>query len=674
MDDTLKARYDDLVTTIRDALYRYHVLDDPTLSDAEYDRLYHELLALEQAHPGLATTNSPTRQVGAAPSGAFAPVTHSQAMLSLDNAFSHDDIAAFFARVARGLNRDNPDDITVTCERKIDGVAVNLTYVDGVLVTAATRGDGVTGEDITPQVKTIASVPYRLAHANPPAVLDVRAEVYYPLDAFNQMNAARIENGEPVFKNPRNAAAGALRQKDPRITASRPLSVWCHGVASSREHGHATHSGLLDWLGTLGLPVEPGRKVVTGVTDTLAYITEATATRHTVGYEIDGVVVKLDDVNERDALGFTARAPRWAIAYKMPPVEEHTTLRGIEINVGRTGKVTPFAVLEPVHVAGTTISTTTLHNEIQIHQKDVRVGDTVIVRRAGDVIPEVVGPVLAKRPATAVPFVMPSHCPFCDGPLTRGEGEAHHYCHNTSCPNRLLSAVTHLAGRTALDIEGLGDETVKLLIDHGLITNLADVFRLHTHTDQLAKFPGFGAKRITKLLDGIDAARQAGFERVMIALNIRHVGPTVAKTLGRHVDDLPALATCDRDTLAAIDGIGPVIATEIVNHFANRENLALVHDLAALGVNLASQRANQPRVAQTLAGETIVITGTLAGYVRSELAEQLEQRGAKVAGSVSKNTTCVIAGENPGSKRDKAVALGIPIIDEDAVKALLDGS
>lgn len=663
--------YDQLVAELRDALYRYHVLDDPVLSDAEYDRLYRELVALEEAHPHLITAHSPTRQVAPAPSVAFAPVTHRQTMLSLDNAFHHDDILAFFLRIARLLNRSDVDDITVVCERKIDGVAVNLTYEDGVLVTAATRGNGVTGEDITAQVRTIDGVPYRLATDTPPAYLEVRGEVYYPLAAFNEMNERRIEAGEAVFKNPRNAAAGALRQKDPAVTATRPLAVWCHGVGYTTDVTHGTHAELLLWLKSLGLPVEPGFVVTTGVTDTLGYIETATKYRHEVGYEIDGVVIKLDDVKERDALGFTARAPRWAIAYKMPPVEEHTRLNAIEINVGRTGKVTPFAVLEPVHVAGTTISTTTLHNELQIHLKDVRVGDTVIVRRAGDVIPEVVGPVLAKRPADAQPFVMPANCPFCDGPLIRLEGEAHHYCVNVACPNRLLSSVTHMASRGALDIEGLGDETVKLFIDAGLITNMADVFRLPNHAATLNTFPGFGAKRIARLFAGIDAAKNAGFERVVVGLNIRHVGPTVAKTLAKTFLDVAALADATSDTLAQIDGIGPAIATEIVTHFASPDNRQLVDELAELGVLLASTSRTLPADQQDFAGEVIVITGTLQNYVRSELAELLEARGAKVSGSVSKNTTMLIAGENAGSKYDKARELGVRIVTEETLNTLL---
>ncbi|MEX2532577.1 MAG: NAD-dependent DNA ligase LigA [Nitriliruptoraceae bacterium] len=668
---SLQAEHDRLVTEIRDALYRYHVLDDPVLSDADYDRLYQQLIALEAAHPELVTPQSPTQQVAPPPSTAFAPVTHRQAMFSLDNAFHHDDIAAFFLRVARLLDRTDADDVTVVCERKIDGVAVNLTYIDGVLATAATRGNGISGEDITAQVRTITDVPYRLHTDTPPAYLDVRGEVYYPLDAFQQMNETRIEAGEPVFKNPRNAAAGALRQKDPAITASRPLALWCHGVGYTTDMTHTTHAQLLTWLAALGLPVEPGFAVTTGVSDTLTYIDHTTKHRHEVGYEIDGVVIKLDQIAERDVLGFTARAPRWAIAYKMAPVEEHTQLKSIEINVGRTGKVTPFAVLEPVHVAGTTISTTTLHNELQIHLKDVRVGDTVIVRRAGDVIPEVVGPVLAKRPVGTEPFVMPANCPFCGGPLTRADGEAHHYCLNVACPNRLLSSVTHLAARGALDIEGLGDETVKLLIDAGLITNMADVFRLPEHAATLQTFPGFGAKRIARLFAGIETARNAGFERVIVGLNIRHVGPTVAKTLAKTFGHVQALVDQDIDTLAQIDGIGPAIATEIVTHFALEANRQLIDELMALDVCLESTSQVKPADEQDLKGEVIVITGTLTNFVRSDLAALLEARGAKIAGSVSKNTTMLIAGENAGSKYDKARELNVAIVTEDDLNDLV---
>lgn len=666
-----KAVHDQLVVQIKDALYRYHVLDDPVLSDAEYDRLYQQLIALEQAHPQLVTAHSPSQQVAPPPSSAFAPVTHRQAMLSLDNAFHHDDIQAFFDRVARLLNRADVDDLPVVCERKIDGVAVTLTYLDGVLVTAATRGNGVTGEDITAQVRTITGVPYRLTTDTPPAYLEVRAEVYYPLDAFNEMNEHRIDAGEPVFKNPRNAAAGALRQKDPAVTATRPLALWCHGVGYTTNLSYRTHGQLLDWLGRLGLPVEPGFAITAGVPNTLAYITDTTKNRHAVGYEIDGVVIKLDDVKERDALGFTARAPRWAIAYKMPPVEEHTVLRAIEITVGRTGKVTPFAVLEPVHVAGTTISTTTLHNEVQIHLKDVRVGDTVIVRRAGDVIPEVVGPVLAKRPPNTQPFRMPPACPFCNGPLLRGQGEAHHYCVNLACPNRLLSSVTHLASRGALDIEGLGDETVKAFIDAGLISNMADVFRLPEHVHTLRTFAGFGEKRIARLFAGIEAAKNAGFERVIVGLNIRHVGPTVAKTLAKSFADLTLLADASPKTLAQIDGIGPVIAAEIVTHFALACNRQLLDELAACDVTLQSTQQVLPAKNQDFAGETVVITGTLANFVRSDLAALLETRGAKIAGSVSKNTTMLIAGENAGSKYDKALALNVRVVSEAELTTLL---
>jgi DNA ligase (NAD+) len=485
-----RARHDELSRLLRDARYRYDVLSTPPMSDADYDRQMRELEAIEAAHPALATPTSPTRRVGSPVDSAFPPFTHLQPMLSLDNAFSREEIEAWLERVRRGLGDDR---VRLVCELKIDGVAVNLVYRDGILADAATRGDGTTGENVTAQVLTIEHVPYRLAVDDPPAVLEVRGEVYYPLEAFERMNADRIEQGEPAFMNPRNAASGALRQKDPSVTARRPLALWCHGVGAVEGIAFARHGEALDWLAAAGLPVAEQIHVADDLDAVWAYVERWTAARHDVAYEVDGVVVKVDDLAQRAALGTTARAPRWAIAYKMPPVEQSTRLRAIEVNVGRTGKATPYAVLEPVVVAGTTITYATLHNEIQVHAKDVRVGDTVIVRRAGDVIPEVVGPVPAERPDGARPWSMPATCPFCGQPLVRPAGEAHHFCENVDCPNRLLESLAHLAGRTALDIEGLGEQTVELLVEEGLVADLADVFRLHEHRDRLLALDKWGS-------------------------------------------------------------------------------------------------------------------------------------------------------------------------------------
>ncbi|GGI06174.1 NAD-dependent DNA ligase LigA [Egicoccus halophilus] len=675
-----RTRHDELSRRVRDARYRYYVLSDPPMSDAEFDALFAELLSLEEAHPQLATGNSPTQQVGAPLDTAFPPFRHPQPMRSLDNAFSRDELEAWLQRVVRGLAPDAP--LALVCELKIDGVAVNLVYRDGVLETAATRGDGSVGENVTAQIATIAAVPYRLATEDVPTLVEVRGEVYYPLEAFEAMNAARIEQGEEAFMNPRNAASGALRQKDPEVTRQRPLSVWCHGFGAVEGMRFGRWSQALAWLRDAGLPtaietrvVEAGdgdhTRLLDEVWDFVAHWTEA---RHRVPYEIDGVVVKVDDLAQREELGFTARAPRWAIAYKMPPVEQETTLERIEVNVGRTGKVTPYAVLEPVVVAGTRITYATLHNEIQVHAKDVREGDRVMVRRAGDVIPEVVGPVPSKRRPDAQPWSMPATCPFCGQPLTRPEGEAHHVDENVDCPNRLLESLSHLAGRGALDIEGLGEQTVELLVERGLVTNLADVFRLPEHREELLALEKWGEKRVDNLLAGIEEARQRPLDRVLVACNIRHLGPTYAKLLAWAMGSLEAIRAATPDELEAIDGIGPTIAAAVHAWFATPRNAELVDELVALGVTTRAEQAavEEPGVdAELLAGRTFVVTGTLEGFTRDEARAALEARGAKVTGSVSKRTTAVVAGESPGSKLAKAEDLGVPVLDEAGLRAVL---
>ncbi|MEX0868062.1 MAG: NAD-dependent DNA ligase LigA [Nitriliruptoraceae bacterium] len=665
---TARARHDELSRVLRDARYRYDVLSAPPMPDADYDRLFIELLALEAAHPQLVTPASPSQQVGSAIDTAFAPVTHPQPMLSLDNAFAREELAAWYARVQRGLATDEP--VPVTCELKIDGVAIDLVYRDGVLAVATTRGDGTVGENVTAQVFMIDAVPYRLAIDDPPALLEVRGEVYYPRDAFAAMNAARIEAGDPAFMNPRNAASGALRQKDPNVTRTRPLRVWCHGLGAVDGVTFTGHAAALAWLADAGLPVAEHVETVTDLDAVWAYVERWTAARHDVGYEIDGVVVKVDDLEQRRQLGFTSRAPRWAIAYKMPPVEQSTRLLGIEINVGRTGKVTPYAVLEPVVVAGTTITYATLHNEIQVQAKDVRVGDTVIVRRAGDVIPEVVGPVVTERPSRARRWTMPSKCPFCDQPLVRPDGEAHHYCENVDCPNRLLESLTHLASRTALDIEGLGEQTVELLVAAGLVQDLADVFRLHQRRDELLALDGWGERRVDNLLAGIDAARSGPLDRLLVACNIRHLGPTSARALVRAMPDLDRIRSASPEELEAVDGVGPIIAASIHAWFATPRNAQLIDELVALGVTTTAEPV-PPAGDAPLAGWTVVVTGTLDGWTRDEATAELESRGAKVSSSVSRKTTAVVAGDRPGSKRDKAEQLGVPVLDEDGFRHVL---
>jgi DNA ligase (NAD+) len=663
-------RHDELARVLRDARYRYDVLSDPPMTDAEYDALFRELEALEAAHPELVTASSPTQRVGSPPSGAFPPFEHPQPMLSLDNAFSRDELEAWAQRVRRVLGTDTLP--RVTCELKIDGVAINLLYRDGVLATGATRGNGVVGEDVTAQILTVEGVPYRLDVETPPALLEVRGEVYYPVAAFEAMNEARIEHGEAAFMNPRNAASGALRQKDPEVTRTRPLSVWCHGLGTVDGVAFASHSEALAWLRAAGLPTAPETETFDDIEEAWAFVERWTAARHDVAYEIDGVVVKVDDLVLREELGFTSRAPRWAIAYKMPPIEQQTRLEAIEVNVGRTGKATPYAVLDPVLVAGTTITYATLHNEIQVQAKDVRVGDTVMVRRAGDVIPEVVGPVLSARPEGAARWSMPADCPFCGQPLVRPEGEAHHFCENVDCPNRLRESLAHLASRGALDIEGLGEQTVELLLERGLVHDLADVFRLRERRDDLLALEKWGEKRVDNLLAGIEAGRQAPLDRVLVALNIRHLGPTYAKSLVRALPSLDAIRSATTDELEAIDGIGPTIAGAVHAWFATPRNAELIDDLVALGITTATETTAADEDATLLEGWTVVVTGTLEGFTRDEAKDALESRGAKVTGSVSGKTSVVVVGESPGSKHDKALSLGVPVAEEAAFVHLLE--
>jgi DNA ligase (NAD+) len=680
-----RARHDELSRILRDARYRYYVLSDPPMTDTEFDNLLRELDAIEAAQPSLVTPSSPTQQVGAPVSTAFPPAEHPQPMLSLDNAFSRLELDAWADRVRRGLAAAvgaAPDEETAepadaptvhfTCELKIDGVAIDLVYRDGVLARGATRGNGVVGEDVTAQIATLEDIPYRLAVDDPPALLEVRGEIFYPLDAFEAMNEARIERGEAAFMNPRNGASGALRQKDPEITRQRPLSLWCHGLGALEGITFTRHSQALGWLRDAGLPTDPETAVVTDVDQAWEFIERWTAARHDVAYEIDGVVVKVDDLAQREQLGFTARAPRWAIAYKMPPVEQETTLLAIEVNVGRTGKATPYAVLEPVLVSGTTITYATLHNEIQIQAKDVRVGDRVMVRRAGDVIPEVVGPVLSARPPDAEIWSMPATCPFCQEPLVRPEGDAHHVCENVDCPNRLLESLSHLASRGALDIEGMGELTVELLVSEGLVADLADVFRLRERRDELLALEKWGEKRVDNLLAGIEAGRRQTLDRVLVALNVRHLGPTYAKTLVRALPSLQAIRDATPEELEAIDGIGPVIASAVHSWFATPRNAQLVDELIELGITTTADPGEVAPAGDQLEGWTVVVTGTLDGFTRDEAKEALEARGAKVTGSVSGKTSLVVAGTDPGSKRDKAQSLGVPVAEEEAFIHLLE--
>ena len=708
-----RAHYQALCDTLTAARRAYDLDQTSPMPDAEYDRLFAELVAIETAHPDWVTPSSPTQQVGSP--AAFSPVEHRQRMMSLDNVFSRQELDAWFTRTEAAIAQAGGGPVEWVAEVKIDGVAINLTYAHGQLVLGATRGDGRIGETVTANVRTIQGIPEDLG-SGAPELIEVRGEVYYPLEAFAKMNADRAAGGESVFKNPRNAASGALRQKDAAMTAARPLALWVHGIgACTPEDAFTTHQAFLDWASTAGLPVAPYRIVTTSRDAVWDHIQTMTDQRHDLPFEIDGVVVKVNSRAQEHALGATARAPRWAIAYKMPPPERPTRLHRIAINVGRTGRVTPYAVLDPVTVAGVEIRNATLHNEIQVHEKDVREGDTVLVRRAGDVIPEVVGPVLAQRPADAVPFEMPSRCPFCGEALIRPGDEAHHFCLNVDCPNRLSESLAHLAGRTALDIDGLGRTRIDFFLDVGLLTTLADVFTLHAtavRRHQLAAartgaitalksadlpeeerkqrqrkltaertLLGFNERgepleSFAKLLTQIQAALAKPIERWLVALNIRHLGPEVAKLLAASYRTLDAIRDAKVEDMATINKIGPVVAASIHDWFATDHNATLVDHLVSLGMRTTTDQPDptaQPVGPTPLAGYTFVLTGTLSAMTRNEAGAALQALGAAVTGSVSKATSAVIAGEKAGSKRTKAESLGIPVLNESALETLLTG-
>ncbi len=668
MTEDVAARIEELRARIRDANYRYYVLDDPIISDAEYDDLMRELKALEEAHPELITPDSPTQRVGAPVSELFRPVRHLQPMFSLDNAETREELEAWEQRIERVLGGAPSGYV---CELKIDGLAIDLVYRDGVFTTGATRGDGVVGEDVTANLRTIPSIPLRLLSDDPPDVLEVRGEVYMPYEAFEELNRRQLEEGKPVFANPRNAAAGSVRQKDPAVTASRNLDIWVYQLGHIEGGpGLTTHTETLDYLRSLGLRVNPATKAVQTIDQVHDYVEKAEAGRHDLEYQTDGVVIKVDSLAEEKRLGYTARAPRWAIAYKFPPEEQVTTLLDIQVNVGRTGAVTPFAVLEPVFVGGAKVSLATLHNEDQVRLKDVRIGDKVIVRRAGDVIPEVVGPVVSARTGEEKVWHMPKTCPFCSSPIVRPEGEAVARCTGGfSCPSRVREWLFYFASRGGMDIEGLGYKTIDLLLKEGLIRDPADIFTFDV--DKLLEYEGWGETSVENLKAAIEAAKDRPVAKLLTALGIRHVGSTVARRLVRAFGGLTRLGSASEEEIAAVEGIGPVIAAEVRAWFDDPDNRRLIERLAAAGVRIDEEPAEE-KGSDLLAGASFVVTGTLPGYTRDEAREALESRGARVTGSVSGRTTAVIAGENPGaSKINKATELGVPIVDEETFQRLL---
>jgi DNA ligase (NAD+) len=668
---------------------RYHRLDDPEITDADYDALVRELRTIEADHPDLVVPDSPTATVGAAPSTLFAEVVHRVPMMSLDNAFSSEELQAWALRLAKQV----PADTAFVCELKIDGLAISLTYQRGKFVQAATRGDGRTGEDVTANVSTIADIPGRLATTDgpPPEVIEVRGEVYMPISAFEELNRRQAEVGQRLFVNPRNSAAGSLRQKDSSITASRALSFWAYQVGdlqlaegdtfSGAGDGlpgqlASTHEATLEWLDRAGFPVNPERKTVQGLDQALEFCRRWEEHRHELDYEIDGVVIKVDDLALQRQLGFTSRAPRWAIAYKFPPEERATELRDIAVSIGRTGKATPFAVLEPVFVGGSTVSLATLHNEDQVRAKDVRPGATVVVRKAGDVIPEVVGPVLGPdKRRRRRRWRFPTACPSCGSALVRLPGESDTFCTNLDCPAQRVQRIAHFASRSAMDIEGLGEQRVQLLVDRGLLGDVADLYSFDAGTFE--GLEGFAALSISNLLGAIDESRGRPLSRVLIGLGIRHLGQVGSVALARALGDIDAIVEADESSLAAVDGVGPIIAASVVRWFASEINLSVVDRLRTAGVNLAEPGGGPaeggPDVAQTLTGQSVVVSGTLEGFTREEAEEAVIARGGKSPGSVSKKTLALVVGASPGaSKVTRAEQLGIPVVDEAGFVSLLE--
>ncbi|HEX2273764.1 MAG TPA: NAD-dependent DNA ligase LigA [Acidimicrobiales bacterium] len=666
----VQARAGELRRLIDYHSHRYYELDDPEISDAEFDALMQELRALEDAHPGLATPDSPTQRIGGSVSAAFAEVRHRVPMMSLDNVFSFEELVAWGKRMERYISGD----VDYVCELKIDGIAISLLYEDGRYTRAATRGNGITGEDVTENVRTIAVVPERLAVAvdRTPQVLEVRGEVYMPLSAFEALNQRQGEAGERVFANPRNAGAGSLRQKDPRITASRELSFFAYQVGEVVGGPRfRRHSETLAFLSEAGLPVNAEVQTVSTLEEVDSFCRHWLEHRHDLDYEIDGAVIKVDDLAQRAELGATSKSPRWAIAYKFPPEQATTVLTGIMVSIGRTGKATPFAMLEPVRVSGSTVRLATLHNEDQVRLKDVRPGDTVFVRKAGDVIPEVVGPVLAKRPPGLEPWTFPDTCPNCGGPLVRVEGESDTFCVNVDCPAQRDQRIIHFASRGAMDIEGLGEKRVMQLTAAGLLQDAGDIYSL-TY-EALMGLEGFADLSARNLLDAIERSKSRPLTNLLIGLGIRHLGGRGAEVLASALGQLDRIVGAPEEELAAVDGVGPVIAHSVHEFFALERNRAVVEKLRRAGVNFEGPQGAAPDLPQTLAGRSVVVTGTLESMSRDAAVEAIKARGGTSPGSVSKKTSYLVAGAEPGAaKVTKAEELGVPTIDETAFLRLLE--
>lgn len=661
-------RVQELRQTIDEHNYRYYVLDDPQVPDAEYDRLFRELQDLEASHPELVTDDSPTRRVGANAETSFEEVVHRVPMLSLDNAFNDEELRDFDRRVKDRLKTG--EDIEYVCEPKLDGLAVSLHYEQGVLTRAATRGDGYAGEDITANIRTIPSVPLRLRGRDVPEMVEVRGEVYMPKAGFEKLNQTLANQGEKTFVNPRNAAAGSLRQKKPSVTARRPLELCAYSVAVADDSIlPGTHWDCLQQVRKWGFRINPEMRKATGADECLAAYETLMEKRGELPYEIDGIVFKVNSLEQQQALGFVSRAPRWAIAHKFPAQEELTVIEDVEFQVGRTGAVTPVARLKPVFVGGVTVSNATLHNMDEIRRLDVRIGDTVFIRRAGDVIPQVVKVVLEKRPGDAREVELPDTCPVCDSDVIQIEGEVVARCSGgLYCPAQRKEAIRHYASRKALDIEGLGDKWIDILVDKGLVETVADIYGLTK--DNLTGLERMGDKSATNLLAAIDKSRNPVLWRFVYALGIREVGEATAKSLASHFGSLEAIGEADEDALQQVQDVGPIVAGHIRSFFDQPHNQETIAALRNAGVQWQTEEITAEE--RPLRGETWVLTGTLTEMTRDEAKERLEKLGAKVAGSVSKKTACVVAGEAAGSKLTKAESLGVRVLDEDGFRSLLE--
>ena len=660
---SLQKQIDTLRHDLRRYEYEYHVLDNPTIPDAEYDRLFHQLKALEAAHPELITADSPTQRVGAKPLSGFAQIRHEIPMLSLDNAFSDEEFYAFVKRIEDRLIR-LPEPLTFCCEPKLDGLAVSILYVNGVLTQAATRGDGTTGEDITANIRTIRNIPLQLLMDNPPARLEVRGEVFMPHAGFERLNQLALEKGEKTFANPRNAAAGSLRQLDPKITSKRPLvlNAYSIGIAEGVDLPN-THYDRLQWLKSIGIPVNPEIRLCNGTDEVLDFYRDIQNKRSSLGYDIDGTVLKINDIALQEKLGFISKAPRWAIAYKFPAQEELTRLNDVEFQVGRTGAITPVAKLEPVFVAGVTVSNATLHNGDEIERLDIAIGDTVVIRRAGDVIPQIIGVLHDRRPADARPIIFPKTCPVCDSAIVRIEGEAVARCTGgLFCAAQRKEALKHFVSRKAMDIDGVGGKLIEQLVDRELVHTPADLFKLDLTT--LTHLERMGTKSAENALASLEKAKNTTLARFIFALGIREVGEATALNLANHFKTLEALQNADLEALQQVPDVGEVVANRILAFWHEPHNVAVVNDLIAQGVHWETVETKEV-TENRFKGKTVVLTGTLTQMGRNEAKALLQDMGAKVSGSVSAKTDFVIAGDAAGSKLTKAQELGVTVLTEE---------